>query len=355
MKKKLTLGILAHVDAGKTTLSEALLYLSGKLRTIGRVDHKNSFLDTDPVERERGITIFSKQAHFSTEACDVILLDTPGHVDFSPEAERILSLLDYAILVVSATDGVQSHTRTLWQLLELYRVPTLIFVNKTDIAVRRVEDLEEELTRTLSPRCVGFLERRTKAELDERLAFLQEDLLESVLAGTPIADDDVAALVARRRLFPCFFGSALRLQGVELLIDGLDRFTLAPSYPQTSFGAKVFKISNAASSRLTYLKVTGGKLTARDELAYQSADGRHLREKVNQIRLYSGERFQQVDFVPAGEICAVVGLSATYVGQGLGWEENTGAPVLEPVLSYGLLPCERGGGRSRVYQRNDAK
>ena len=186
MKKKLTLGILAHVDAGKTTLSEALLYLSGKLRAMGRVDHKNSFLDTDPVERERGITIFSKQARFSTEQFDAILLDTPGHVDFSPEAERILALLDYAVLVVSATDGVQSHTRTLWQLLELYRVPTLIFVNKTDVAVRRIEELEEELARTLSPRCVGFLEKRTKEELDERLALLQESLLESVSSGIPI-------------------------------------------------------------------------------------------------------------------------------------------------------------------------
>ncbi len=334
MKKKLTIGILAHVDAGKTTLSEALLYISGKLRTLGRVDHKNTFLDTNPVERERGITIFSKQARFSTESYDLILLDTPGHVDFSAETERTLALLDYAILVVSAPDGVQNHTRTLWQLLEHYRVPTLIFVNKTDIAVKRKEELERDLQKALSPLCVAFFEAQTKAELDDKLAFVHENLLDTVLAGEPIGDPEIAALISQRQLFPLLFGAALRTDGVAHLLHILDTYTLAPVYETEAFAAKVYKIARAGNARLTYMKITGGTLSVRDEVVYFSADGKRMTEKISQIRLYSGDKFEQVDRVTAGEICAVIGLSATYVGQGLGHEVDTGKPLLEPVLSY---------------------
>ena len=341
MKKKLTIGILAHVDAGKTTLSEALLYLSGRIRTLGRVDHKNTYLDTNAVERERGITIFSKQARFSWGSCDWILLDTPGHVDFSAETERTLALLDYAVLLISATDGVQNHTRTLWQLLEYYQVPTFLFVNKTDVAIKRKEELEAEIAKALSPRCVAFYETQTKAELDEKLALIHEDFLESFLSGEPIDEGEIASLISQRRLFPCLFGSALRMSGIDFLLNILDTYTLAPIYEGKSFGARVYKISHAASARLTYMKITSGSLTVRDEICYLTSDGKKLSEKVSQIRLYSGEKFEQAESVGAGEICAVIGLSATYVGQGLGLEFNTCKPILEPVLSYCIeLPPE---------------
>ena len=336
MKKKLTVGILAHVDAGKTTLSEALLYLSGKLRTHGRVDHGNTYLDTDPMERERGITIFSKQARFSTEACDYILLDTPGHVDFSAEAERVLALLDYAILVVSAPDGVQNHTRTLWQLLEHYNVPTFLFVNKTDIAVKRKEEMEADLRKALSPYCVGFYEKESSAERDERLSMLREDWMEAVLEGETIEEEEIAEQVSRRKLFPVLFGAALRLDGVTFLLDALDRYAPAPVYEGATFGAKVYKIGRAGATRLTYIKLTGGRLSPRDEVTYTAADGKTVTEKVAQLRLYSGDKFEQVDRVEAGEIAAVIGLSATYAGQGLGAEADTGRPILEPVLSYAI-------------------
>ena len=334
MKKKLTIGILAHVDAGKTTLSEALLYLSGKLRSLGRVDHKNTFLDTNAMERERGITIFSKQARFSSENCDFILLDTPGHVDFSAETERTLSLLDYAILVISAPDGVQNHTRTLWQLLEFYNVPTFIFVNKTDISIKLKEELEREISDALSKNCTAFYETQTKAELDEKLALVSEELLDSVLCGEAIKDEEIAALVSARKLFPLIFGSALKLDGVSFLLDSLDRYTLSPIYDTERFGAKIYKIAHTASDRLTYMKITGGRLSARDEITYFSSDEKKHTEKINKIRLYSGDKFEQTDSVTAGEICAVSGLSATFIGQGLGVESDTQKPILEPVLSY---------------------
>ncbi|MBR2461267.1 MAG: TetM/TetW/TetO/TetS family tetracycline resistance ribosomal protection protein, partial [Clostridia bacterium] len=341
MRKKLTIGILAHVDAGKTTLSEALLFLSGRIRTLGRVDHGNTYLDTNAVERERGITVFSKQARFSFGESDFILLDTPGHVDFSPEAERTLSLLDYAILVISAPDGVQNHTRTLWQLLEFYRVPTFIFVNKTDISVKTAEELEEHVCKALSPCCVAFLPTYRKNELDEKLAMVDEYLLECFLADIPISDGDIAELITERKLFPCIFGAALKTEGVEWLLDALERYTLAPSYREGEFGAKVYKISRSSSARLTYMKLTAGTLSARDEITYLTSEGKAVTEKVTQLRLYSGDKFQQVDSVAAGEICAVPGLSATYVGQGLGDEENACKPLLEPVLSYSIrLPPE---------------
>lgn len=336
MKNKITIGVLAHVDAGKTTLSEALLYASGKIRTLGRVDHKNTYLDSNVIERERGITIFSKQARFSSDNCDFILLDTPGHVDFSAETERTLSLLDYAILVVSASDGIQNHTRTLWQLLNHYNVPTFIFVNKCDIAIKFKEDIEKELSNILSPLCVGFLEAQGRHELEEKLAFVHENFMESFLSGESIDDRDISYLISRRKLFPCLFGSALRMQGIEYLLDTLDKYTISPIYDKEIFGAKVYKISHIGTTRLTYMKITSGTLSVRDEISYLSEDGVHITEKIGQIRLYSGDKFEQSDTVTAGEICAVIGLSSSYVGQGLGLEQNTQKPLLEPVLSYAI-------------------
>ncbi len=337
MKKKLTIGILAHVDAGKTTLSEAMLYTCGKIRTLGRVDHKNTFLDTYAMERERGITIFSKQARFSTANCDFILLDTPGHVDFSAEAERTLSLLDYAILVISGTDGVQNHTRTLWRLLEFYRVPTFIFVNKSDIAIKVKEDIEKEIAEALSPNCIGFYEGQSPSLRDERLALVCESFLESFLAGETISDSDITDCINERRLFPIMFGSALRMQGIDFLLEIIDKYTSQPIYDNNSFGAKVYKISRAGNTRLTYIKITSGALCARDEISYLTAEQKRITEKVSQIRLYSGEKFEQVESAAAGEICAVLGLSATYIGQGLGAESNSCSPILEPVLSYRII------------------
>lgn len=337
MKKKLTIGILAHVDAGKTTLSEALLYTSGKIRTLGRVDHKNTYLDTNSVERERGITIFSKQARFSTDACDFILLDTPGHVDFSAEAERVLSLLDYAILVISGADGVQNHTRTLWNLLEFYGVPTFIFVNKSDIAIKTKDEQEAEISSILADECVGFFDTQSKAELDEKLALLNEDFLESHLMGEEIDDNDIATLISERKLFPITFGSALKLQGVEFLLKILDKYTLSPVYEGKSFGAKVYKIARNGNTRLTYMKITSGTLSARDEVSYLTTDGKRISEKISQLRIYSGDKFEQIDSSCAGEICAAIGLSATYAGQGLGAESDSSAPLLEPVLSYRII------------------
>jgi len=337
MKKKLTIGILAHVDAGKTTLSEAMLYTCGKIRSLGRVDHGNTYLDTNAVERERGITIFSKQARFSTDACDFILLDTPGHVDFSAEAERTLSLLDYAILVISGADGVQNHTRTLWNLLEFYGVPTFIFVNKSDIAIKTKDEQEAEISSVLGNACVGFFDTQTKSELDERLAMISEEFLEAHVRGEEIDDGEISALISERRLFPIAFGSALRLQGVDFLLELLDKYTLDPVYEGQSFGARVYKIARDGNVRLTYMKVISGSLSARDEISYMTSDGKRVVEKISQLRLYSGDRFEQVESVRAGEICAAIGLSSTYAGQGLGAESDTRAPVLEPVLSYRII------------------
>ena len=337
MKKKITIGILAHVDAGKTTLSEALLYTCGKIRSLGRVDHKNTYLDTNAVERERGITIFSKQARFSSEECDFILLDTPGHVDFSAEAERVLTLLDYAILVISGTDGVQNHTRTLWSLLEYYKVPTFIFVNKCDIAIKTKDEQENEINSLLSSNCVAFFDTQSKSELDEKLALIHEDFLEAHLNGDEIDDGDIASLINERRLFPIVFGSALRTEGIEFLIRIIDKYTLEPLYDSKGFGAKIYKISHTDGTRLTYMKITSGTLKARDEISYLTQDERRVTEKISQIRLYSGDKYEQVDCVSAGEICAVIGLSATYIGQGLGMESDTNKPILEPVLSYRII------------------
>ena len=337
MKKKLTIGILAHVDAGKTTLSEALLYISGKIRTLGRVDHKNTFLDTNTVERERGITIFSKQARFNSENCDFILLDTPGHVDFSAETERVLSLLDYAILVISAADGVQNHTRTLWNLLEFYKIPTFIFVNKSDIAIKTKDELEAEISSALSSSCVAFFDTQSKYELDEKLALVNETFLEDFLAEEPIDEGNIATLISERELFPIIFGSALRMIGIDFLIEIIDKYSLSPIYNNNKFGAKIYKISRIGNTRLSYMKVTSGTLSVRDEISYLTTDSKRVVEKISQIRLYSGDKFEQVDSVGAGEICAVIGLSSTYAGQGIGIEIDTCKPLLEPVLSYRII------------------
>jgi len=330
MKKKLCIGILAHVDAGKTTLSEAMLYTCGSIRTLGRVDHQNTYLDSNRMERERGITIFSKLARFSYKDTDFVLLDTPGHVDFSAETERTLSLLDYAILVISAGEGVQSHTRTLWQLLTHYGVPTFIFVNKTDISGQSTEETEADLQKHLCGGCISInCENR-----DEKLALLNETFLESFLSEEPIDDTMIAEAIAERTLFPCFFGSALRLKGIDDLLLALDRYTLCPEYSSSHFAARVYKIQRVGSTRLTFMKLTGGGLNVRDELTYKGEDGREYKEKIAQIRLYSGEKYTQVDSAKAGEICAVIGLSASYAGLGMGAEQNSSTPLLEPVLSY---------------------
>ena len=334
--KKLTIGILAHVDSGKTTLSEGLLYRSGHIRKLGRVDHGDAFLDTDTLERERGITIFSKQAVLSWGDVELTLLDTPGHVDFSAEMERTLQVLDYAILVISGTDGVQGHTDTLWRLLGEHDIPTFLFINKMDQPGTDRSEILAKLQARLSDGCADFSDRE---ELLEQAALCDEGLMERYLEGEAPSDRDIAALIVRRQLFPCFFGSALKLEGVDELLDGLERYTMEPDW-SNQFGAKVFKISrDDRGDRLTWMKVTGGSLKVRSVLsAGEGEDG--WEEKVNQIRVYSGVKFTTLDEAPAGTVCAVTGLSRTYPGQGLGGEAASEPPVLEPVLTYQVLPPE---------------
>ena len=342
--RHLTIGILAHVDAGKTTLSEALLYRAGHLRRLGRVDHRNTYLDTSPMERERGITMFSKQARLTVGECEFVLLDTPGHTDFSTETERTLQVLDYAILVISGTDGVQNHTLTLWDLLRRYRVPTLVFINKMDISTAGERALAAELQAKLDAACLPFFTDEPIAARNERLAMTDETLLELFLESGSLDREAVGGLIADRRIFPCLFGSALRLDGVDALLEALQDITLTPVYSD-EFGARVYKIAydggsanGGAGTRLTYLKLTGGELRVRDEITYLAPDGHtHITEKAAQLRLYSGERFTQTDRIQAGEICAVVGLSATAAGLGLGTESDAEQPVLEPVLTYRLV------------------
>lgn len=333
--KKLTLGVLAHVDAGKTTLSEALLYQSGAIRQLGRVDHRNAFLDTDAIERERGITIFSKQAEFAFGDLSVTLLDTPGHVDFSAEAERTLRALDCAVLVVSGSDGVQAHTRTLWRLLEQYNVPVFVFVNKMDLAKDRRAALLAELKERLDSGCVDF--GAPPEELAEEAAVCDEETLETYLETGALPDAELSRLAAERKLFPCFFGSALRLDGVDALLDGLERFAPVPVYP-AEFGARIFKVArDERGARLTYLKVTGGTLRVKDPLTNRrpgTPEEAVWEEKADQIRIYSGAKFRPADEAPAGTVCAVTGLTRTVPGQGLGFETAWTSPVLEPVLAY---------------------
>ncbi len=337
--RRLVVGIVAHVDAGKTTLSEGMLYLSGRTRRLGRVDHRDTFLDTNPMERERGITIFSKQARLTIpvegrEPLDIVLMDTPGHTDFSAETERTFSVLDYAILVVSGTDGIQNHTLTLWRLLEAYRVPTFLFVNKMDQPTAGAQGLCMDMRRKLSDRILPFYPDDTDDARNERMAAAAEDLMEDYFETGEVDLIAAARHIADRELFPCFFGSALRLEGVAELMTYLSALTLSPVYGP-DLGAKVCKIAHdPAGTRLSYLKVTGGRLSVRDELTYTGADGSRITEKIAQLRLYSGDRFEQVDSVEAGDVCAAVGLSGTWAGLGLGAEPDNGTPLLEPVLSY---------------------
>lgn len=334
--KKLVIGILAHVDAGKTTLSEGLLYLAGALRRRGRVDHKDAFLDTDAIERERGITIFSKQAVFPLgDDVQVTLLDTPGHVDFSAEMERTLQVLDYAILVVSGTDGVQGHTLTLWQLLARRHIPTFLFINKMDLPGADRAALLADLQTQLSDGCIDFSD--TPDALYEALATTDEDLLDRYLSGEMPTDAQIAGLIEARRVFPCFFGAALPLDGVQEFLDGLARFAQVPDYPD-DFAARVFKITrDEQGARLTHLKVTGGSLTVRGLVSGETR-GENWQEKVSQIRIYSGTRFQTTDRADAGTVCAVTGLTQTYPGQALGADPGGESAVLEPVLTYRVLP-----------------
>ena len=313
--QKVTLGILAHVDSGKTTLSEGLLYASGALRKLGRVDHGDAFLDTDALERERGITIFSKQAMLFAGDKEFTLLDTPGHVDFSAEMERTLSVLDYAVLVISGSDGVQSHTRTLWRLLTRYEVPTFLFINKMDLAGADKDALLRQLTATLSAECVDF--SASQETRDEALALCDEAALEQYLDTGALPDETVRALIRSRKLFPCLFGSGLKLTGVDAFLAALERYAALPEYP-AEFGARVFKIMrDAQGNRLTCLKVTGGQLRVRAPLTYfpRGADA-PVQEKVNAIRLYSGEKFDAAETVPAGGVCAVQGLTQTQLENG---------------------------------------
>jgi len=328
-KKNICAGLLAHVDAGKTTLSEGMLYTAGALRKLGRVDHRDAFLDTDIQERERGITIFSKQAELTYGKTAFTLLDTPGHVDFSAEMERTLQVLDCAVLVISGTDGIQGHTRTLWKLLERHRVPTFLFVNKMDLAGSDREDLLEQLRSRLDGGCTDF--SQGIAPVQEELACCDEDLMERYLEGGAVTEQDAAALVARRLIFPCYFGSALKLEGVEALLDGLVRYGPRPTYPP-QFAARVFKVARDGGDRLTYLKITGGSLKVRTVL-----EGEDWQEKVNQIRIYSGAKYRTVDEAPAGTVCAVTGLTRTRPGQALGAEGEGRAPELEPVLTYQVI------------------
>ncbi len=343
MMKRLTIGMLAHVDSGKTTLSEAMLYLSGGVRKLGRVDHGNAFLDTDQQERERGITIFSKQARLNWKDCEVTLLDTPGHVDFSAEMERAVQVLDYAVLLVSGADGVQGHTETLWRLLERHRVPAFLFINKMDQPDTDRDKLLAQLRERLGDGCADFSGLR--GELLEQAAMCDEELMEHYLEAGELSDGDLAALIVERKLFPCFFGSALKVEGVEELLDGLDRYTLEPDWPE-QFAARVFKISrDEKGERLTWLKVTGGVLKVRDPVK-----GPDWEEKATQLRLYSGAKFTPAEEVPAGTVCAVTGLSRTRAGQGLGGEEDWTGPELEPVLAYQVLPPAGGDARTLLSQ-----
>ena len=332
--KHIVLGILAHVDSGKTTLSEAMLYRSGAIRKLGRVDHKDAFLDTDALEKARGITIFSKQALLTAGSTDITLLDTPGHVDFSTETERTLQVLDYAVLVVSGTDGVQSHTETLWRLLRRYHVPTFVFVNKTDLPGKSKEELLAQLNHRLGEGFVDF--GMPQADRDDALALCDENLMNRMLEAGQLADAEIIPAIARRHVFPCWFGSALKLDGVEELLTGLDRLT-RPAPGLDVFGAKVFKVSqDEQGARLTWLRVTGGELKVKAQLSGE-ADGEPWAEKANQLRLYSGTKYTLAETIHPGQVCAVTGLTKARQGEGLGAERDSDLPVLEPVLSYQVL------------------
>ncbi len=335
--KRLAVGILAHVDSGKTTLSEAMLYSCGEIRKLGRVDKGDTFLDTHSMEKQRGITIFSKQAMLTVNNTEIALLDTPGHVDFSAEMERTLQVLDAAILVISGTDGVQSHTETLWRLLSRYDVPVFIFVNKMDISDYSREKLLLELKERLSPSCADFTEADDEL-FSEQTALCDEILLESYLENGSITESEIADAVMSRRLFPCYFGSARKIEGVDTLLKGITDYACEPEYTD-EFGARVFKISSdEQGNRLTYMKITGGSLKVREQLTYSSDNGKTVSEKVNQIRVYSGNKFKTIDTAEKGSICTVLGLSRTQCGMGMGADISAAEPALAPVMTYRLVP-----------------
>lgn len=346
MRNHLVVGILAHVDAGKTTLSEGLLYETGSIRTLGRVDHKDAFLDTYAMERARGITIFSKQAELTMGDMEVTLLDTPGHVDFSAEMERTLQVLDYAILVINGADGVQGHTRTLWKLLKQYEIPVFLFVNKMDQMGTNREQLLLELQNLLSDSCLDFTNREATISeaFFDALAMCDESLMEAFLEQGTIEKELIRQAIKNRKVFPCFFGSALKLEGVDTLIQGIGDYATPPDYGE-EFGAKVYKISrDQQGNRLTHLKITGGSLKVKSLLAHKkdkeeqtTNQSNENEEKINQIRIYSGSGFQVVPEVEAGMICAVTGLEESYCGEGFGSESDSELPILEPVLNYQLL------------------
>lgn len=343
-EKQITMGILAHVDAGKTTLSEGILYTCKAIRKLGRVDHQDAFLDTNTLERNRGITIFSKQAECTLGEFGMTFLDTPGHVDFSAEMERTLQVLDYAILVISGADGVQGHTETLWRLLSRYQIPVFLFINKMDQPGIDREALLAEVKEKLDANCVEFSADQTDEEWKEQVAVCDEQVMEAYLEGEKISREQIRQMIWERKLFPCYFGSALKMTGVEEFLDDLKLRIRETSYPET-FGAKIYKITrDNQGERLTHMKITGGTLKVKSVLSNgrpgETGEG-IWQEKVNQIRIYSGEKYTMVSEVKAGTVCAVTGLTATYPGQGLGSEQASDMPVLEPVLSYRIgLPTE---------------
>ena len=335
-KQYICIGLLAHVDAGKTTLAESLLYHTGAIRKMGRVDHQNAFLDTYELERARGITIFSKQAGFTLGDREVVLLDTPGHVDFSAEMERTLQILDYAVLIIGGTDGVQGHVETLWRLLRQYKIPVFLFINKMDQDGANSAEILKEIQDRLDEKCIDFTASQPQEEFMENLAMCDETVLETYLEEGEISEKQIRELIARRKVFPCYFGSALKSQGIQEFLEGLETYTKVPDYPDT-FGAKVYKISrDEKGSRLTHMKITGGSLKVKQVLS-----GEDWEEKADQIRIYSGAGFEAVKEVPAGAVCAVTGLTRTHAGQGLGIEQTSGEPLLIPVLNYEIqLPEE---------------
>ena len=340
--KKLVIGILAHVDAGKTTLSEGMLYLSGKIGKLGRVDNKDAYLDTYDLERARGITIFSKQAIFEIGETQITLLDTPGHIDFSAEMERTLQVLDYAILVISGADGVQGHTKTLWRLLDMYQIPVFLFVNKMDQNGTDKGKLIKELKKQLADGCIEFKQNQ-RSDFYDQLAMCEETMMEAFLETGHIETPQIKKAVMERKVFPCFFGSALKLEGVLQFMQGIEKYAMNPSYPD-GFGAKVFKVTrDEQGNRLTHMKLTGGKLKVKDVLKSGSWE-----EKVNQIRIYSGQKFEAVNEIEAGSVFAVTGLSQTRPGEGFGIEKDSDTPVLEPVLSFQVLLPEGCDPRAMI-------
>lgn len=335
--KRLVIGILAHVDSGKTTLSEAMLYRTGEIRTLGRVDHKNAFLDTHSIERERGITVFSKQAMMHFENAEFTLLDTPGHIDFSTETERTLQVLDYAILVISGSEGVQSHTQTLWRMLMRYNIPTFIFINKMDLSESTQSQLISDIRSGLDSRCINFGDLSDKLNFFENIAMCSDKLMEEFLDTDTICEKSIVTEIYNRNIFPCMFGSALKVEGVDEFLSVLEKYTKNIDYG-SKFAAKVFKIADdEKGARLTYMKITGGSLKVKEQLCGTDTSGNEWNEKVNQLRIYSGIKFKAADEVRAGSVCAVTGLSKTYVGEGIGNESDSAPPMLEPVLSYRVV------------------